>query len=388
MKTHIRLLSVAAAAGLSLALLAAGSPASSKATSASTKVEPTIAVVDTVSGPNFQAFWENYLIPLIQSKLGIHVTYTVGSGPELELQMKSWKQNHPEFSLFFVKGLDLTDMIESGDKLTKLYPNLKSAIPNEVHEPPNFMATNDGVPLHGEGLIFWRAQFDLVYNSAYVKHPPKTWQQFYADRNEFKGHIGLIEPDASSGGGRAFMYSFLKAFGVPVQEPLAQMEKSPKWKSAWAKWENFSKDLANPVASSPTVLFSQFNSGQVWITDYAQDYSLWSASLGFLPSTTRATALNDNVIGSSNAWIAVPAVDSPAQKAADYKIANLLLSKQVQLQMLKEMHEYPGTNWWREAPKSDWALIPPVNVAESHGFRMTNLALIDYLEQDGMKYTK
>lgn len=382
--------SLLAAAGCGSSSAPSAAKSSSKpTTSSAASTAPTLAVVDTVSGPNFQAFWKTVLIPAIKKQLGINVTYTVGSGPELELQMKSWQPGHPEFSLLFLKGLDLSNMVQSGDPLQTLYPTLeKTQIPNEADEPVSFLKSNDGVPLHGKGLIFWRAQFDLVYNSKYIKHPPTTWQQFYAERNKWKGHIGLIRPDASSGGGRAFIYSFLKAYGVNVNQPLAQLEKTPQWKTAWAKFTKFSQDFAQPVASSPPVLFHQFQTGQVWITDYAQDYSLWSASQGLLPPTTKAAPLNVNIVGASNAWLAVPQADTAAQKAAAYKVINFLLSPQIQLKMLKTMYEYPGTNAWRQAPKSDFTKIPPVNVAESHGIRMTNLSLITYIEKNGMSYIK
>lgn len=346
----------------------------------------TVKVVDTVSGPNFQAFWKSYLIPRISKKLGISVSYTVGSGPTLQLQAKSWQQDNPEFSLLFVKGLDLSNMIVSKVPLTPLYPMQKAAIPNESMEPVSFMSSNNGVQLDGKGLLFWRAQFDLIYNSKFVKTPPKTWKEFYDRRKEFKGHIGIIRPDAGSGGGRAFIYSFLTAFGVDFSKPFAEIEKSAAWKDGWAKFEEFSKYLAEPVASSAPVMFHQFQTEQVWLSAYAQDYSLWSASQGQLPPTIKAAALDENVVGASNAWMAVPAVASAAQKSAAYKVMNELLSPEVQLHMLETMYQYPGTDAWKKAPASAWEKIPPLNVAEDHGIRISNLEAVTYIQKHGMEH--
>ncbi len=304
----------------------------------------TVSIVDTVSGPNFQALWKTYLIPEIKKETGIDVTYTVGQGPALQLQMASWKQDHPEFSLLFVKGIDLSNMVQAKLPLEPLYPAQAKEIPNQSMEPPEFFASNNGVPLDGKGLIFWRAQFDLVYNSAFVKTPPKTWREFYDRRKEFAGHIGMIRPDAGSGGGRAFIYSFLTAFGVDFTKPLAELQNTPAWKDAWDKFRDFSKSLAQPVASAPPVMFHQFQTEQVWLTVYAQDYSLWSAAQGQLPASTKAAPLDVNIVGASNAWLAVPAVASAAQKQADYKVINVLLSPAVQLKMLETMYQYPGTS--------------------------------------------
>jgi putative spermidine/putrescine transport system substrate-binding protein len=376
-----RVVMVAISAGVVVTGVAVwGSPSYSQA--------PVVTVVDTVSGPNFQAFWKTVLIPAIKRNLGMDVSYTVGSGPTLQLQMSTWKPGHPEFTLLFLKGLDLSNMIRSGVALETLYPAREREIPNEKMEPKRFLASNNGVPLQGKGLIFWRAQFDLIYNAKFVKTPPKTWKEFYARRREFKGHIGLIRPDASSGGGRAFIYSFLTAFGVDFSKPLDELERSPAWRQAWDKFSEFSRYFAQPIASSPPVMFHQFQTEQVWLTDYAQDYSLWSAAQGQLPPTTRAAPLDVNVVAASNAWLAVPAVDTPAQKAAAYRVINFLLSPAIQIKMLETMYEYPGTSAWRQAPKEVWTKIPPVDIAEAHGIRMTNLDAITYIQKHGMDYIR
>ncbi|MEO9189316.1 MAG: extracellular solute-binding protein [Acetobacteraceae bacterium] len=348
--------------------------------------DASVIVVDTVSGPNFQAFWKTDLIPRIQKELGIQVRYTVGSGPTLQLQMQSWKRDAPEFTLLFVKGLDLSNMIQSGVALEPLYPAVATQIPNESAEPKEFLASNNGVALDGKGLIFWRAQFDLIYNSKYVKTPPTTWKEFYDRRKEFEGHIGLIRPDASSGGGRAFIYSFLTAFGVDFSQPFATIEKSAAWKDAWDKFREFSKYLAQPVASAAPVMFHQFQTEEVWLSVYAQDYTLWSAAQGQLPPTMKAAPLDVNIVGASNAWFAVPKVDTAAQKEAAYKVINLLLSPEVQLAMLETMYQYPGTDAWKQAPPSAWEKIPPVDQAESHGIRISNLQAVTYIQQHGMDY--
>lgn len=347
---------------------------------------PVVKVVDTVSGPNFQAFWKTYLIPKLSKDLGVEVRYALGSGPTLQLQMKSWKEGAPEFTLLFVKGLDLSNMVTAGVALEPLVPAQQAAIPNMAQVAPGFLESNNGVALHGKGLIFWRAQFDLIYNDKFVKNPPKTWKEFFDRRQEFNGRIGMIRPDAGSGGGRAFIYSFLSAFGVDFTKPFAELQQSPEWKSAWAQLTEFSKYFAKPVVPAPPVMFHMFQTEQVWLTDYAQDYCLWSASQGQLPPTTKAAPLDKNIIGASNAWLVVPAVATAEQKATDYKVINELLSPEVQLHMLLTMYQYPGTDAWKQAPASAWEKIPPVDKAEAGGIRMTNFQAITYIQQKGMDH--
>jgi len=345
-----------------------------------------VTIVDTVSGPNFQAFWKTYLIPTIHKQLGIEVKYAVGSGPTLQLQMQSWRAGEPGFSLMFLKDLDLANMVAGGIKFDPLYPARAEEIPNQKLIPPEYNENDSGVKLNGAGLLFWRAQFGLIQNTSFVKSPPKTWAEFFDRRNEFKGHIGMIRPDASSGGGRAFIYAFLAAGGVDFKKPFAELQTSAAWKDGWSRLTEFSKAFAQPVASSPPVMFHQFQTEQVWLTSYAQDYCLWSAEQGQLPPTTRSTPLDVNIIGASNAYLAVPAVASQAQKDTAYKVINLLLSNEVQLHMLETMYQYPATSAWKQAPASVWDRIAPVDVAQARGITMTNLDAITLIQKKGMDY--
>lgn len=346
----------------------------------------TLAIVDTVSGPNFQAFWKTYLIPTIVQKTGVDIKYTVGSGPPLQLQMQSWRDGEPGFSLMFLKDLDLANMVAAGTRFEPLYPARESEIPNQKQIPKAYNEVDSGVALHGAGLLFWRAQFGLIHNTNFVKNPPKTWGEWFDRRAEFKGHIGFVRTDAGSGGGRAFMYAFLAANGVDFKKPFADLQNSPEWTKALEKFTEFSRYFAQPVASEPPVMFHQFQTEQVWMSSYAQDYSLWSAEQGQLPPTTRSTPLDVNIIGASNAYLSVPAVDSPQQKADAYKVINTLLSDEVQLHMLETMYQYPGTDAWKKAPAKVWDKIAPVDVAQSRGITMTNIEAITYIQKHGMEH--
>jgi putative spermidine/putrescine transport system substrate-binding protein len=346
----------------------------------------TVSIVDTVSGPNFQAFWKTFIIPTIKARTGIEVKYTVGSGPPLQLQMQSWRAGEPGFSLMFLKDLDLANMVAAGNKFDALYPARAAEIPNQKLIRKEYNEIDSGVQLHGAGLLFWRAQFGFIHNTKFVKTPPKTWNEWFDRRAEFKGHIGMVRTDAGSGGGRAFMYAFLAANGVDFGKPFAELQNTPQWKNGLAKFTEFSRSFAQPLASEPPVMFHQFQTEQVWMTSYAQDYSLWSAEQGQLPPTIRSTPLDVNIIGASNAYLSIPAVDSPAQKADAYKVADVLLSDEVQLKMLETMYQYPGTNAWRKAPKAVWNKIAPVDVAQARGITMTNLEAITYIQKHGMEH--
>ena len=325
----------------------------------------TLTVVDTVSGPNFQAFWSTYLIPKIRKDTGVEIKYTVGSGPTLQLQMQTWRDGGAGFQLLFIKDLDLANMVSAGLHFDPLVPERLKEIPNQTLVVKEYDENDNGVALHGAGVLFWRSQFGLITNSAFVKSPPKTWAEFFDRRAEFKGHIGMVRPDAGSGGGRAFIYAFLAANGVDFKKPFAAAADFAGVEERLARFTEFSRSFAQPVAPEPPVMFHQFQTEQVWITSYAQDYSLWSAEQGQLPPTIRSTPLDVNIIGASNAYLSVPAVDTAEQKADAYKVIDLLLSDEVQLHMLETMYEYPGTDAWQKAPAAVWEKIAPVDIGAS-----------------------
>ncbi len=104
--------------GSIIATFAAGALAPRPSRAAST-----LALVDTVSGANFQAFWKTYLVPTISQKTGIDIKYTVGSGPPLQLQMQSWRDGEPGFSPAFFMDLDLANMVAGGNQIrNRFYP--------------------------------------------------------------------------------------------------------------------------------------------------------------------------------------------------------------------------------------------------------------------------
>ena len=59
----------------------------------------------------------------------------MGSGPPLQLQMQSWRDGEPGFSLMFLKDLDLANMVAAGTKFEPLYPAREKEIPNQKLVP-------------------------------------------------------------------------------------------------------------------------------------------------------------------------------------------------------------------------------------------------------------
>ncbi len=333
------------------ALGAAGGPARA--------AEPTeLVLADSQSGANFQAYWQKYVIPAVKQALGVNLRYLVTSDAEQIQKAKAWTPGRGDVDLIFPKSI--ASWVSSGVPLETL---TAQTVPNLARIDPRFLKSDEGVDLQGKGALYWRTSYALIYNAQFVKAPPKSWKEFYDRRAEFKGHIGLVRPDAKSSSAWRQRYMFLHAFlKDKLTHPMAELEKDPAWIDAWAKLKDFTKYAKLPLPAEPPNLFEDFNGGDTWLALYAQDYSLWSARQGTMPPTIKAVYPEEGADEIGTAYLAVPANIPPERKAAALRVLNYLLSDDQQIRLLTTMWQYPGTEITDQAPPIVWEIVPKLDV--------------------------
>ncbi len=333
------------------ALGAAGGPARA--------AEPTeLVLADSQSGANFQAYWQKYVIPAVKQALGVNLRYLVTSDAEQIQKAKAWTPGRGDVDLIFPKSI--ASWVSSGVPLETL---TAQTVPNLARIDPRFLKSDEGVDLQGKGALYWRTSYALIYNAQFVKAPPKSWKEFYDRRAEFKGHIGLVRPDAKSSSAWRQRYMFLHAFlKDKLTHPMAELEKDPAWIDAWAKLKDFTKYAKLPLPAEPPNLFEDFNGGDTWLALYAQDYSLWSARQGTMPPTIKAVYPEEGADEIGTAYLAVPANIPPERKAAALRVLNYLLSEDQQIRLLTTMWQYPGTEITDQAPPIVWEIVPKLDV--------------------------
>jgi len=321
--------------------------------------EPTeLVLADSQSGANFQAYWQKYVIPAVKQSLGVNLRYLVTSDPEQIQKAKAWRPGQGDVHIIFAKSI--ASWVTSGVPLETLSP---AAVPNLARVDPRFLKSDEGVDLQGKGALYWRTSYALIYNSQYVKNPPKSWKEFYDRRAEFKGHIGMVRPDAKSSSAWRQRYVFLHAFlKDKMTRPIADLEKDPVWIDAWNKLKDFTKYAKLPLPAEPPNLFEDFNSGDTWIALYAQDYSLWSARQGTMPPTIKAVYPEEGADEIGTAYLAVPANIPAEHKAVAFRVLNYLLSDDQQIRLLTTMWQYPGTEITEQAPPIVWEIVPKLDV--------------------------
>jgi len=337
-----------------------------------------LVIADSQSGANFQAYWQKYVIPAITQSLGVNVKYLVTSDAEQIQKAKAWKPGQGDVHILFAKSM--ATWITSGVPLETL---TTSNIPNLAKVDPRFLKSDEGVDLQGKGALYWRTSYALIYNSQYMKNPPKSWKEFYDRRAEFKGRIGLVRADAKSSSAWRQRLVFLNAFlKEKMALPMAQLEKDPAFQDAWAKLLDFTKYAKLPLPAEPPNLFEDFNAGETWISLYAQDYSIWSARQGTMPPTIKAVYPEEGADEIATAYLAVPANIPPEYKAEALKVVNYLLSDVEQIRQLTTMWNYPATDITDQAPATVWEVVPKLDVLTKTAIPRERIRkdMIDYIK--------
>ena len=337
-----------------------------------------LVVADSMSGANFQTYWQRNVIPAVKQSLGVNLKYLVTADAEQIQKTKAWRPGQGDFHILFAKSI--ATWVKSGVPLE----NLTAAnVPNAAKIDPQFLKSDEGVDLQSKGLLYWRTSYALIHNSQYIKEPPKSWKEFYDRRAEFKGHIGLIRPDAKSSAAWRQRLVFLHAFlGNKMAMPMEQLEKDPAFQDAWNKLKDFTKYAKAPLPSEPVNLFEDFNSGETWIALYAQDYALWSARQGTMPPTIRATYPAEGADEIGTGYFAVPAGIPQEYKEVAFKVLNYLLSDDQQIRIITTMWQYPGTDITDQVPAIAWEMVPKLDVLTKTAIPRDRIRkdMIDYIK--------
>lgn len=371
---------VAAACGGS----GAGTPTATGATLPAPGSNGSITFLDTAGGANFQAFF-GQLLPDAEKELGVKISYLPGAGADLLTRLKAQGSGQGDVGLALLKPDVLGNMLDAKIPFTTL-TDAKAEIPNLSLIDPNDLKEAFGVATNGRATPFWRDQFGIIYDSTKVANPPTSWNDFYARRAEWKGHIGMIRPDASSGGGRLMMRDFLIGAGVDFSKTFPEpLQSTPEWTAGLAKFKDFSSNFYQPLAGEANTLFQQFKQGDVWITEYAIDFTLWSADQGLLQQTVKASVFPTGLYGGA-AYLAVPANASPDQKKNANALINWLLSEKTQLRMLTQMYEYMAINKFDGVPAKINEKIPAWDIVKSRRIPLTNLPSYNWLKENGGTY--
>jgi len=338
-----------------------------------------IVFMDSQSGANFQEWWQTIALPAAEEFLGVKIKYVVGSDAEIIERMKAWKAGQGDITVLFPKSTAL--FVKTSQVQLETLGTDK--IPNMAKIDPALQIATEGVPVANKGAAYWWSTYALIYDSNYVKRPPKTWQELYDRRAEWKGHIGFIRPDAKSSGGWRQPFAFLNAF---CDFSKKFDPNAADFQAAWAKLKDFYTYCQLPLAAEPTNTFENFNAGDTWITVYAMDYSLWSARQGTMPPTTKAAFLQPGIDAGGQAYLVVPANIPDENKQIAYRLINYLLSDDHQVRLVSTMWQYNSTLIEKKVPGIVWEQIPKIADAKAAAIppERVNSDAITYIKKNAV----
>jgi putative spermidine/putrescine transport system substrate-binding protein len=347
-----------------------------------------ITIIDTNSGANFQWYWQQQVVPAIEEQTGVTVDYVVSSEAEVIERMKAWEAGQGDVHLLFVKPGTIPKALGEGIELETLYPDKLDVVPNLDKCPKAYLETVLGTAIDGKGALYWRSQYALIYDSKYIEDPPTSWQEFYDRRAEWKGHIGIVRPDAKSGSSYRIPYSFLNAYVDMTDEegnaiPLDALQANEAWQDAWAKLQDFYTYARQPLPAEPPNMFEDFNAGDTWISFYAMDYSLWSRHQGTMPPTIKSSFLAEGMAAGSDGYLIVPVGIPEEYKPVVYDVVNFLLSDDQQIRLITTMWQYTGTDIWDKIPGVVWDTIPAWEDMEPARLRIANSEVKEYIKEFG-----
>ena len=64
-----------------------------------------LVVADSMSGANFQTYWQRNVIPAVKQALGVNLRYLVTSDAEQIQKTKAWRPGQGDFHILFAKSI-------------------------------------------------------------------------------------------------------------------------------------------------------------------------------------------------------------------------------------------------------------------------------------------
>ncbi len=313
-----------------------------------------ITFYDTMSGANFVQWWQTTAVPACKAEAKADIRYTSAGSPEVLQRIKAAGAGKGDIDLLFLAPDKIAAFQSEGvlDDLRAragLIPNLaKTEVPDKD--------TAAGVDLNGVGAPFFRYSYALIYNSDQIANPPRTWKELYERRNEWKGRISYVDPRSTvSGAGRFFVAMFLRAHGASLA--LTGGKEDASWAPAWQKLKEFEQANATKHADSGGAHAAQFATGEISVGFHALDFALYSKKLGTMPPSIKTVLMEDGVPAGAG-YLAIPKNIPDERKDAAARFINCALSDNIQVSMVKEMFEFPGTAVWDKIPAEVYQSMP------------------------------
>ena len=307
-------------------------------------------VIDIVSDgdTNITDWWTNTLAPMFEKanpglKLNIVITRANGGNDTVAQRVVAAFQTKSDPKVDFFEEFDprrVPGSAESG-----AFETIDATkIPNLSLANPAGLETKFIVPYRASQVL-------LAYNSDKVAAAdvPKTWADLVAWIKKNPGQFIYCRPDKGGSGGNFVVRAVHEANGRDpslftadsYSDDLAKKLLTPGWSILKDLQPSLYDNGAYPAGNNPTLQL--FADGAVSMISAWSDMALQGINLGTLPASTKLTQLQDLPFAGGFAWSAIPT--QAAHKDAALKLANFMLSPEVQARMIADFGAFPAVKW-------------------------------------------
>ncbi|MCM2439171.1 extracellular solute-binding protein [Agrobacterium vitis] len=216
---------------------------------------------------------------------------------------------------------------------------------------PNFGRVNPMAIDLSQSLPYRGSQVLLAYDSTKLdpKDAPKTWEQLISWIKANPGQFIYNRPDKGGSGGNFVRRAIHEANGRDPSKftvgnytaEAAEKALPPSWKILNDLAPSLYEKGAYTSGNAQSIqLLAQ---GVVTMVPVWSDQALQSIAQGVLPDTTRLVQLTDLALCGDFARVTI--FSNGANKDAALKLANVLLSEEIQSAIITELGGFPGVSW-------------------------------------------
>src|SRR5262249_30378344 len=295
---------------------------------------------------NITDWWTNTLKPQFEAanpglSLNVVITRADGGNEVVAQRVVAAKKANADPKVDYFEEFDPRNVPGSGESGAFLQVDEK-LIPNLAMTSPAGRETPYIIPYRGSQVL-------LAYDSAKVTTAPKTWPELVAWIMANPGQFIYGRPDKGGSGKNFVVRAVHEVNGrnpsLFTPDNFDEAKAKAYFAPAWEVLRDLEPALydhgAYPAGNNPTLQL--YAGGAVAMITAWSDMALQGIAQGALPETTKLVQLQDLGLCGGFAFSSIPA--SSAHKEAAFKLADFMLTPDIQQRMIADFGAFPGIDW-------------------------------------------
>jgi putative spermidine/putrescine transport system substrate-binding protein len=310
--------------------------------------DPTVLDVMSDADTNLTDWWTNTIAPMFQQanpdvRLNVVISRADGGNNVVAQRIVAAYQTKTDPHVDYLEEFDPRRVPGSGE--SNAFETIDAAkIPNLSLVPPVALETPLLVPYRGSQVL-------LAYNSDKIADAdvPKTWADLVNWIKANPGQFIYCRPDKGGSGSYFVVRAIHETNGRNPSIFTSDNFDAAKAKDLYAPAWKVLKDLepslydkgSYPAGNNQALQL--FADGAISMVTAWSDQSLQALSQGVLPPSTKLTQLTDLPFAGGYAFSSIPS--QAAHKDLALRLANFMLSPEVQAKMVADIGAFPAVDW-------------------------------------------